>query len=95
VAVPSSTALPALIAAGMMAAGQLAGLLIPPMAAASSTWATASASAGRSSPHTSKDESSTTFSGIGTMQAISSAVRSTPAHAASVVCFRPVSPDTQ
>ena len=95
VLVPTSAVLPAVIAAGSIAAGHEASLLIPPKTAASSTCAIASASAGRSSPHASKLESSTTASGIGTMHAISSAVRVTPCHAASVVCFKPVSPATQ
>lgn len=53
---------------------------IPPIAAASSTCATASAIGSRGSAHTSKLESSTTASGTGTIAAISSATRSTPAH---------------
>jgi hypothetical protein len=39
--------------------------------------------------------SSSTDSGIGTMVAISSTYRYLFAHAASVVCLRPVSPDTK
>jgi hypothetical protein len=46
-------------------------------------------------PHTSNPASSNTASGMGTMAAISSTFRNLFAHAASVVCLRPVSPVTK
>ncbi len=75
-----------------MPAGHEEGLFTSKKMAASRARPMASSSSGRIDPHTSNDASSSTFSGIGTMAAISSALRYLFDHAASVVCLSPVSP---
>jgi hypothetical protein len=65
------------------------------MTAASRVRAMASVSRGMIEPHTSNPASSRTASAIGTIAASSSTFRNLLLHAASVVCFRPVSPVTK
>jgi hypothetical protein len=87
--------LPAATDAVVMSSGHAVGALVPKKMAASSVRATASRSSGITWPAMSNEASSRTASGIGTMAAISSTSMYLLAHAASVVCLRPVSPVTK